>query len=475
MQQTSDDGSTGSTGPAVFEEQAIVYSTWSLSTLQSEIWLRRRGEDPVLVEAVDGEYANAVCMRPGSATYVLWETRDDGSKRLRVQTLRVDAETVSVDAEPSFPAGWYPVGCPVGWGPDGFFVNLTTQDTFDSGVEGTPHLITDDGDALPVPDARAAWEQAGRYAIERRALLDESDGGWFGEALVWDLRAEEATPITRWVAPEGLRVEVEGPWLVATHRGIGTSIVPLERPTDPPLVLTEDATADADVGFSPSGEYAVILDVGEGDAWVEVLRLGDGAVLTRWVGAPFAEVDRAYVSDRGIAGLSVQGSNVAYAVPVEGEVQMFHPGEDHRYVGVRLVDTLDAVLVRRHGGELDTMSLKPLSGAEVPLPDLDDCEVSIIDSTAIGHCRDGSFVSIDLAHPEEGAVSLADLAPADDAVGGGAVKQVWADEVWHEIVFHRPEDGYLSVLLHPQTRETVGLYHPGRLTSRRVYLPVSED
>ncbi|MCR9163810.1 MAG: hypothetical protein ACE37F_00970 [Nannocystaceae bacterium] len=466
----TDDGPAESTA---LDMQAIMYSTWDESTQQGAVWLRRRGENPVLVDAASGERVGSICVHPDGAGYIVWSSLE-GDELLRTQTFEVDHDSAQAGVQPSLPEGLAQVECPVGWGPKGAYVNLT-QSADEPSATPMPHRLAD-GVAVPVEGALAPWEKAGRYGLERRAL-PEPDELWHETIVVWDLEPEVATPLTRWSSPQGMEVGVEGKWLVLTRRGEGTSVVPLAQPELAPIVLTEGPTAEANVRFSASGQYALVVMGGDGDTWVEILRITDGSIAARWVGAPFAEVGTIYgVSDRGVASLSRADSQLSFLISIDGESETVRPGEDHRFVGALPLDALDAALIVRSGGAgADENALLDAEANETPLPQLDDCEVFVVRRDAVFRCLDGSFGMLDLSNPTADTVSFAELAPTENAVGDAALELLWDDESWRELFFVDPDYGFLSVLVAPNGEETVALHHPGARIGHRALLPVSRE
>jgi len=470
------DESDGGDEPVpVLDVQAVVYGTSSRTEARGDVWIHRRGEDaPTLIQSRGGVSPGTVCVHPDGTGYIRW-LELDGHEVVgqALQAFEVGPDSVTLSAAPPWPPKLHPTGCPVGWGPAGYFVNLRAEDE-EPDAPGLPYRVGPDRRAERVEDAQAAWTRLGRYALEAHGPADTPQ---IFEAVVWDLSQTDPVPIATWAFPEGFVVRQEGrsillrrPWGVA-------SFVPLDDPSRPPVPLVE--TNDVELSLSDSGEYATLTQWRGRDAWIEILHFVDGRVeRSSGVTIPGAAGNAGWISDAGVAmGIGQQGE-VLFALTGDGdlrEVERVQPDSDYTSVGGSHNAAADAFIIGHLGGEEDEWFVRPSSGGEdVPIPISEDCfRQALIDSFLYVRCGDYDSV-IDYRNAAE-PISLEWLRPSPDVGVLGAVRDVWSGEPWHRIVYHGYTDKYQPVLLNPETLETVSLFHTGYDIGDPTYLPLSID
>jgi|GEM_PF-2121524 len=461
-------GGAGETGG--LDMQAVLYVAWHHEDERAELWLRRRADaEPELVDSAEGP-AERVCVAPDGSGYVTWEDRPG---RRRVETFTVGPDVAERDAASRFPEGLFPTSCAMGWSPAAYYVNLTADPEDEDGL---PHRVTSDGGAERVDGAESAWVRAGRYAIER-GLGDDT---WSDEVVVWELGPSQATAIATWTAPDGLRVDVEGSWLLIERRGAGVSIASTADPTREPIVLWEGAD-ERQVAFSASGESIVVFGSVESDAHVEVLRLVGEQVVERSGPVVLADAGGGFrsISDTGVAVFSGTDSTSVHVVDLEGNadvVAAVRADDPYRFVSGFYLPSRDATLIHRFGGDVEEWVVQERAGGEpetVVVPE--GCDIdSVLGERGYLRCGEESIARMDFTNLGAGPSSLDWLVPSGSDGLAGVVETPWGEERWDVVVFNAQPDGYMPVLYEPESGDALPLAIPGANVTIRGLLPVEQ-
>ncbi len=480
---------------AALEMRAVVYGLTLWEAWEGAVWIRRSGDAaPVLVEALAGERPDHVCVNPDGTGYVVWKTFEAATEdpRHRTQTIAVGEEWVSPRAARPFPSGYNAVGCPFAWAPEAFIVDLTAETVYGAAPSDTrPYRVSvaDDGFTLEaVEGVLGPWEREGPLILEARSGSESSSRDT--EIVLW-AGGVEPEPLVSWSAQADLSAHVEGPWLQLrsqdeeTLQGNSISVVPIDDPLRPPLVLVakdDPSVLRLHAWYSPSGEFVVAAQEFQEDRLdLEVLRIDGDAIVARHSIATDPDslsltrpVD---VADSGRVLFVERGGEHLFVVPFGGAAQTivrtdFAPG------GVRvsgwLVDELKAVLV----GELSSdshwaYSLQSLDrGWSRPIQADAECGVaSLRGQEAILFCPEG-VEWVDLSALTPIAERLETLRPAGSLRPDSGIPFEWDGLPWYDFVFTTEDaPGYVRVLYQTDTQETMVLGEAGTDVSARAFLP----
>lgn len=473
------------------EMEAVVYSLLSRTGEDVGLWIRRRGEAPVLIENRTGEHTERLCVNPDGTGYVVWVSNAEMTHR--TQTIAVGEDWVSAQGERPFPLGYNAVGCPLAWSPSAFIVNLTSELTYSIGAppsDTRPYRVSvlDGGFTVEaIEGAEAPWKREGPFILERRPDSEESNRD--AEVVLWHGGVEPSPQMT-WSADRYISVQREGPWWSIRRfgdtalEGSSISVVPTADPERDPLVLLE--TKDPEVlglgaSFSPSGEYvAVTRGFVEDRAEVEVVRLVGNAISQRRtiVVAP-EELGRSgySVADTGHTLFNTPEAWRLYVAPFDGPPRILAPTDpEPARVWGHWVEDINAVLVdtRAIGGTARVFALHSLAdGGVTPVLTSDGCDIeSVRGHEAVFACPDESFEWADLSAAVPRTNTLEGLTPTGAQRATAAFPFEWAGVPWYDLVFTIEGGmGYIRVMYQADTKASLALGEAGTHLSRWAFLP----